>query len=126
VARLLGEPPPPRIAPALGSGAAREIGTINTYQSLTPDAVDTHRRMAQVGDTLVIFDEVHHLGEPEGNGQRPAWARAAMQFVGEIGGLQVAGVLNLSGTLWRSSRSERISSVRYEEIETGVSSPWWT
>jgi hypothetical protein len=40
-----------------------------------------------------------------------------MQLTGEIGALKVAGVLNLSGTLWRSTPGQRISTVRYEELD---------
>jgi superfamily II DNA or RNA helicase len=97
---------------------ARTLGTINTYQSLTPQSVQNHREQAALARTLVVFDEVHHLGEPvRPGGQRPGWARQAMELVGEIGGFHVTGVLNLSGTLWRSSPGQRISSVHYEPLD---------
>lgn len=98
----------------------REVGCVCTYQSLTADALAACQRMAQgpTSRTLVIFDEVHHVGEREGySGPRPAWAQRAMQLAGEIGRLNVAAVLNLSGTLWRSNKTERISTVRYQEID---------
>jgi superfamily II DNA or RNA helicase len=97
---------------------AQTLGTIVLYQSLNSQSVPIHQRRARDARTLVIFDEVHHLGEPPGqSGQRPAWARYAMDIAGELGAFNVAGVLNLSGTLWRTGRGQRISTVRYEELD---------
>jgi superfamily II DNA or RNA helicase len=95
-------------------------GTINTYQALNPDSVQIHLARAKAQRTLLVFDEVHHLGESDqASHQRPAWARYAMDIAGEIQALRVAGVLNLSGTLWRSTRGQRISTVRYAEDKDG-------
>jgi superfamily II DNA or RNA helicase len=94
-------------------------GVVVTYQSLTLDALDIHRREASRSRTLLVLDEVHHVGEPI-NGMRPAWARNVAELAGEVDrGLHVTGVLNLSGTLWRSARGERISTVRYRATGDG-------
>lgn len=88
-------------------------GTIVTYASMqSSDAVNAHRLKASSRKTLVVLDEVHHLCERP-NGEQTAWARNLTDFVGSVGALKVAGVLNLSGTLWRSARSERVAMVRY-------------
>jgi superfamily II DNA or RNA helicase len=94
-------------------------GTVVTYQSLDNRRIlDTHRQLASRSRTLLVFDEVHHLGErPQGN--QPAWARNVAELAGSIDNLHVAGVLNLSGTLWRSAPSESISTVRYRSIDEG-------
>jgi superfamily II DNA or RNA helicase len=85
-------------------------GVVTTYQSLAGDNLDVHR-LNQRARTLLVLDEVHHLGEPSNS----AWARNITELAGSVmpPDLHVAGVLNLSGTLWRSRRSERISTVRY-------------
>ena len=85
-------------------------GVVTTYQSLTGDNLDVHR-LSRQARTLLVLDEVHHLGEPS----HSAWARNVTELAGSVmpPDLHVAGVLNLSGTLWRSKRSERISTVRY-------------
>jgi superfamily II DNA or RNA helicase len=94
------------------------MGCIVTYQSLNARRVEIHKRRAEAARTLVVFDEVHHLGEPvRASAGRPAWARYAMDLVGEIDVLKVAGVLNLSGTPWRSAPGQRISTVRYESLD---------
>lgn len=87
-------------------------GVVTTYQSLTDDSLAVHRLMQQTR-TLLVLDEVHHVGEPS----KTAWAKKIAELAGSVEppDLHVAGVLNLSGTLWRSNRSERISTVRYEE-----------
>jgi superfamily II DNA or RNA helicase len=89
-------------------------GVVTTYQSLTDDSLAVHRLMQQKR-TLLVLDEVHHVGEPA----RTAWARKILELAGTVDppDLRVTGVLNLSGTLWRSKRSERISTVRYEETD---------
>jgi superfamily II DNA or RNA helicase len=91
-------------------------GVVTTYQSLTEDSLAVHNLTTQ-RRTLLVLDEVHHLGEPS----RTAWARKIQDLAGSVDplALKVAGVLNLSGTLWRSKRSERISTVRYEPSEDG-------
>lgn len=89
-------------------------GVIVTYQSLNESTVGVHAKQARMSRTLFVLDEVHHVGEPVINGGRPAWARFVTELVGDVSDeIHVAGVLNLSGTLWRSKKSERISTVRY-------------
>lgn len=92
-------------------------GVVVTYQSLGVDTVDVHARQAELQRTLFVLDEVHHVGEPTETGMRPAWARHITELIGDVEeeGIHVAGILNLSGTLWRSKRSERISTVRYSQ-----------
>jgi superfamily II DNA or RNA helicase len=85
-------------------------GVVVTYQSLNAETVGVHQRQADLLRTLFILDEVHHVGEPD----HSAWARWVSQLVGDVRAeIFVAGVLNLSGTLWRSRAAERISTVRY-------------
>jgi superfamily II DNA or RNA helicase len=95
-------------------------GVVVTYQSLSTDTVGVHRRQAEIARTLFVLDEVHHVGEPAQSGGRPAWARHVTELVGDVRGeIHVAGVLNLSGTLWRSRNTERISTVRYYKDDDG-------
>ena len=94
-------------------------GVVVTYQSLTADTLGTHRQMADRSPTLLVLDEVHHVGEPMA-GLRPAWPRNVAELAGTVDQeLHVAGVLNLSGTLWRSRAGERISTVRYLPLPDG-------
>ncbi len=89
-------------------------GVVVTYQSLNINTVGVHAKQAELQRTLFVLDEVHHVGEPTESGVRPAWARHITELIGDVETeIHVAGVLNLSGTLWRSKRSERISTVRY-------------
>jgi superfamily II DNA or RNA helicase len=93
-----------------------QVGTIVTYQSLlNGNQLDAHRQMAMRSRTLLVLDEVHHLGERDGT--HAAWARSIGELAGSIDDLRVAGVLNLSGTLWRSTPTERISTVRYRTLD---------
>jgi superfamily II DNA or RNA helicase len=95
-----------------GSNVERrgQHGVVVTYQSLNAQSIGVHQGQAERLRTLYVLDEVHHLGEPDNS----AWARAIQELVGDVQGqIHVAGVLNLSGTLWRSKASERISTVRY-------------
>lgn len=99
-----------------------QLGVVVTYQSLNPETVFNHRTQAERLRTLLVLDEVHHVGEPVGDNAmaRPAWARYVTELAGTLDGdLHVAGVLNLSGTLWRSDPSERISTVRYKQLPDG-------
>jgi superfamily II DNA or RNA helicase len=95
-----------------------QVGAVVTYQSLNNrDALDAHRTQVAHKRTLLVLDEVHHVGEPIG-GSLPTWARNVAALAGDIEGeLNVTGVLNLSGTLWRSARGERISTVRYRTLD---------
>jgi superfamily II DNA or RNA helicase len=78
-------------------------GYILTYQSLHENP-QLHRRLASSPERLmVIFDEVHHLGEK-------GWGKAAAEAFG-----QVPYILNLTGTPYRTN-NEQIYSVFYEEI----------
>lgn len=95
-------------------------GVVLTYQALqNPQTVEILRMKSEGVRTLVVLDEVHHVGEPV-NGQPNAWARDLRAFVGTVDkDLRVAGVLNMSGTLWRSTPGEMISTVRYETLPDG-------
>jgi hypothetical protein len=95
-------------------------GVCITYQGLLPD--DARRRhwdTVKTALTLVFLDEVHHLGLPVADeANAAAWSRAIRNVVGDLRtDLNVAGVLNLSGTLFRTSPKERISTVCYAEVE---------
>jgi superfamily II DNA or RNA helicase len=96
-------------------------GCVVTYQSLqNTDALDTHRARAEHKPTLLILDEVHHVGERP-DGRLPTWARNVAELAGDVEAhdLHVPAVLNLSGTLWRSAPGERISTVRYAPTADG-------
>jgi superfamily II DNA or RNA helicase len=96
-----------------------QAGAVVTYQSLgNRDALHAHQIQAERRRTLLVFDEVHHVGQPQG-GQLPAWARNVSALAGDVEthNIGVAGILNLSGTLWRSARNERISTVRYRPVD---------
>lgn len=96
-----------------------QAGTVVTYQSLANrDALNAHQIQASRRRTLLVFDEVHHVGQPQ-DGQLPAWARNISALAGDVEthNLGVAGILNLSGTLWRSAPGERISTVRYRTVD---------
>jgi hypothetical protein len=77
-------------------------GYVLTYGHLMQDPT-LHRRICGSEPTLVIFDEVHHLGD--GNG----WGDAALEAFGSV-----PYVLCLTGTPYRSD-NRRIPFVRYEE-----------
>jgi superfamily II DNA or RNA helicase len=90
-------------------------GVVVTYQSLpNRDQLDAHIMATRARPTLLVLDEVHHLAR-DTDGTHLAWANAISELAGDVesGNLNVAGILNLSGTLWRSDRAERISTVRY-------------
>jgi superfamily II DNA or RNA helicase len=94
-------------------------GAVVTYQSLqNRDMLEAHRLQCERRRTLLVPDEVHHLGRPP-NGPLPAWARNVQELAGDVEAhtLNVAAVLNLSGTLWRSPAGERISTVRYRTVD---------
>ena len=88
-------------------------GAVVTYQSLM-QAVRGHQTRIEQDATLVVLDEVHHVGEP----QRTGWGRAVRQIVGDVieGEVHPAAVLNVTGTLFRLSKRNRISTVRYEPV----------
>jgi len=94
-------------------------GVAVTYQSLgSRDQLEAHRLQVEHKRTLIVLDEVHHVGERPG-GMIPAWARNVTELAGDVAtnSLNVAGVLNLSGTLWRSDPRESISTVRYRTVD---------
>jgi hypothetical protein len=45
-------------------------------------------------------------------------------MVGQLGEIRCAGVLNLTGTLFRSKGTDRISTVEYEHVEVGDEAEW--
>lgn len=86
-------------------------GAIITYQGL-PGTAKNHRAQLDQTPTLVVFDEVHHIGPNR------AWGKAVTRMVGDVVGGDVypAAVLNMTGTLFRSGRDKRISTVRYATV----------
>ena len=98
---------------------AGQHGAAVTYQSLgNRDQLETHRLQVERRRTLLVLDEVHHVGDRP-DGMLPAWARNVTELAGDVenNSLHVAGVLNLSGTLWRSDQREKISTVRYRTLD---------
>ncbi|MGH3403950.1 MAG: DEAD/DEAH box helicase [Streptosporangiaceae bacterium] len=95
-----------------------QAGAVVTYQSLNNrDALEAHRAQVANKRTLLVLDEVHHVGERIGD-LLPTWARNVAALAGDVRGeLNVTGVLNLSGTLWRSAPGEQISTVRYMTVD---------
>ena len=95
-------------------------GICLTYQGLlSQDAQRRHLSAIRRTRTLVVLDEVHHLGEPITPG-RPtkAWSDAIQEIAGDVEvRLHAAGVLNMSGTLFRTAEDERISTVLYDQVE---------
>lgn len=92
-------------------------GVVVTYQSLpNRDQLGAHMQMVRRVPTLLALDEVHHLAR-DAEGVHAAWGNAIAELAGDVetGNLHVAGILNLSGTLWRSLKNERISTVRYSQ-----------
>jgi superfamily II DNA or RNA helicase len=90
-------------------------GVVVTYQSLANrDMLEAHMTQVHRTPTLLVLDEPHHLGQDPEKGHK-AWARAVAELAGDVetGDIRVAGILNVSGTLWRSQPRERISTVRY-------------
>ena len=93
-----------------------QVGVVVTYQSLNLETVDIHQKQASHARTLYVLDEVHHVGEPnDGTGSLRGFAKRITELIGDVNAdiFNEASVLNLSGTLWRSKSSERISTVRY-------------
>ena len=90
-------------------------GPVVTYHSL-PNAAKFHRAEIDRRATLVVLDEVHHAGD------KATWGRAVTQMVGDVArDVHAAGILNLTGTLFRSTGSKRISTVRYRPSEADSS-----
>jgi superfamily II DNA or RNA helicase len=88
-------------------GMGRPFGSCITYQLLTNER--EAKRFAKVvasKPTLVIFDECHHLSDPECG---KAWERGARKLVDAA-----KHTLCMSGTLWRWDE-ERIPFIEYDE-----------
>jgi superfamily II DNA or RNA helicase len=96
-------------------------GPVVTYANCH-NAWESHRRAMLEQPTLVIFDEVHHLGDQK------SWGRAAEQMVTDDDGRRAAAVLNTTGTLFRSkgrgqAARERIPTVAYREARDEAGRP---
>lgn len=90
----------------IDSGSLKEMnGICTTYQTLQRDP-DWFRKRASRQKTLVIFDEIHHLGEGK------QWGTSAIEAFGD-NGLKLA----LSGTPIRSG-NEKIPFIKYRDIVT--------
>ena len=70
-------------------------GYILTYAALLSDPT-LHRRLCSFTDTLVIFDEIHHLGDDPGS----MWGARAIEAFGEA-----AHIVGLTGTPYRCDNS---------------------
>jgi superfamily II DNA or RNA helicase len=90
-------------------------GVVMTYHALS-DAVQVQQIIADAEEesTLFVLDEVHHLAKDQ-SGQAGSWAVNVARIVGSHNNPRHR-VLNLSGTLFRSNRQERISTIRYEVV----------
>lgn len=86
-------------------------GAVISYQVL-PRVAELHRKRLDQVPTMVVFDEVHHVGENK------SWGDAVREMVGDVakGVVHPAAVLNMTGTLFRSGRDKQISSVRYDTV----------
>ncbi|WP_243795025.1 DEAD/DEAH box helicase family protein [Saccharopolyspora gloriosae] len=91
-----------------------KVGAIVSYQSL-PGAAPLHEMQQARRRTLVVLDEVHHVATDA------SWGLAVQSMIGDVTGndLRAEAVLNMTGTLFRSSPKRRISTVRYEQVHTG-------
>lgn len=91
------------------------VGLVVCYQSLSDAAAEAHAVRMRSDSTLVIFDEVHHLAERD----HSAWGRFVEAIVGDVASgppQNATAVFNMTGTLFRSAKSQRISTVRYKRI----------
>src|SRR5262249_18694187 len=91
-------------------------GCIITYQRLgQPHVAAAHAVQMRKRPTLVIFDEVHHLAE------KASWGIAAQVMAGAVANgkdsIHAAAVLNMTGTLFRSKRDKKISTVKYDQVD---------
>jgi superfamily II DNA or RNA helicase len=89
------------------------VGAVVTYHILPNSAAAQATRMERV-PTLVILDEVHHVAESK------AWGTAVRRMIGDVtnGTVHPAAVLNMTGTLFRSGKEKRITTVRYDRVMT--------
>ena len=96
-------------------------GVVLTYHVLS-DPIQVEQIMADAANTptLFVLDEVHHLGMRQG-GEAGAWSVNIARVVGTID-QPIHPALNLSGTLFRSKKTEQISTIKYltvgDQIET--------
>lgn len=91
------------------------VGLVVCYQSLSDAAAEAHVARMLREHTFVAFDEVHHLAERE----HSVWGRYAAMMVGNVADgppENAMAVLNMTGTLFRSSKSQRIATVRYRRV----------
>jgi superfamily II DNA or RNA helicase len=96
-----------------------EDGVVLTYHALLdPAKLQQMIDDAAARPTLIVADEVHHLAKDPG-GQAGAWAVNFSRLVGTIEN-PLHPVLNLSGTLFRSKKSERVSTINYVEADDGT------
>lgn len=91
-------------------------GVVVTYQSV-PQRLEQLIADARDSSTMVVLDEVHHLGYDDRGAA--AWGYAVAQLVGDYRHPKMP-VLNLTGTLFRSKKKERISTVDYRPAGDGV------
>ncbi|MBK0869638.1 DEAD/DEAH box helicase family protein [Saccharopolyspora sp. HNM0986] len=86
-------------------------GIIVTYQSVQNSA-GAHSVRLRRKRTLVVLDEVHHVATDA------SWGSAVQTMIGNVvdKDIHAAAVLNMTGTLFRSSPKRRISTVRYERV----------
>lgn len=94
-----------------GYRAPGKTGVIVTYQSL-PNTAPVHAMQQARRRTLVVLDEVRHVAT------EASWGLAVQSMIGDVTGKDIRAevVLNMTGTLFRSSPKRRISTVRYERI----------
>lgn len=93
-------------------------GAVVSYQLLPQPAggnqkvADMHRARIDQRPTMIVLDEVHHVSE------KKSWGEAVARMVGDVSNdvVHPAAVLNMTGTLFRSGRDKRISTVRYIKV----------
>jgi type I site-specific restriction endonuclease len=83
-------------------------GAVMTYQSLV-QRPETQRRLCRLIPTLVVFDEIHHLGD------KRAWAKAAREAFDGTRTL----ILGMTGTPYRSDNRE-MPFVTYLSCQEGL------
>lgn len=98
-------------------------GIVLTYHVLSdPAKLQQIIADADATPTLFILDEVHHLAIAK-EGSAGAWSLGIARIAGSVKA-PLHPVLNMSGTLFRSNKSERISTIRYApRTRTGRSRP---
>jgi superfamily II DNA or RNA helicase len=91
------------------------VGLVVCYQSLSESAVRAHITRMLAAETLIVFDEVHHLLDTEDG----TWGKYVATMVGDVSAghpENAAAVLNMTGTLFRSAPSQTISTIRYSRV----------